>query len=238
MKDTGRLPLQFDATRLQEELAYCQESWTSHFNTSYYSGDWSGIPLRSAEGAHHRLSAGTAGSREFADEPVLQHLPYTQSVIDSIQAPKTVVRYLRLAPGSVIKPHKDYDLTFWDGFVRLHIPIITNEQVCFLLDNKQVIMQEGECWFADFSKEHSVANNGKTDRVHLVIDCLVNEWLKNLFVTAGIIGEDEQPPQEMDQYDRATKLLIIEQLEVQGSAKSLELAAQMRKEMGVTCSAS
>ena len=45
--------MNFDAVRLQQDLAGIQpEQWTPHFNTSYYDGEWSGIALRTTEGAH------------------------------------------------------------------------------------------------------------------------------------------------------------------------------------------
>lgn len=231
MKSYAQLPFQFDARQLQQELEFCRKDWTKHFNTAYYSGEWSGIPLRSSVETGHAISAGNAASQQFTDEPVLALLPYTQAVIESIEAPKSSIRYLRLTPGSQIKPHKDYDLVFWDGFVRLHIPVITNDQVKFMVNQEQVKMQPGECWFADFSQTHSVENPGNTDRVHLVIDCQVNEWLRTLFIEADIIDEHETAPDEMESYDDATKWLIIEQLESQGTEVALEMAAKMRSEL-------
>lgn len=231
MKSHAQLPFQFDAKKLQQELEVCKVDWTKHFNTAYYSGDWSGIPLRSPKEASHMVSAGNAASQQFIDEPVLASLPYTKAVIESIEAPKSSIRYLRLAPGSVIKPHKDYDLVFWDGFVRLHIPVVTNDEVIFIVNNERLVMQPGECWFADFSQTHSVENNGDTDRVHLVIDCLVNKWLRKLFIEGNIIEEHETAPGEMDSYDDATKRLVIEQLESQGTAVALEMAAKLRNEL-------
>ena len=38
---------------------------------------------------------------------------------------------MRLAPGSVIKEHRDHDLCFEDGMVRIHIPVVTNAGVDF-----------------------------------------------------------------------------------------------------------
>jgi quercetin dioxygenase-like cupin family protein len=38
-------------------------------------------------------------------------------------------------------------------------------------------MHEGELWYLDFSQKHRVENNGATDRIHLVMDCKVNDWL-------------------------------------------------------------
>jgi hypothetical protein len=39
-------------------------------------------------------------------------------------------------------------------------------------------MAPGECWYLRLSDPHRVANRGETDRVHLLIDCRVNDWLR------------------------------------------------------------
>ena len=41
----------------------------------------------------------------------------------------------------------------------------------------------GEVWFVDVSRPHSVANHGETPRVHLVLDCVVNEWVNTLLTS-------------------------------------------------------
>ena len=41
-------------------------------------------------------------------------------------------------------------------------------------------MKEGECWYLNLSLKHRVNNFGDTSRIHLVIDCKVNDWIKNL----------------------------------------------------------
>jgi hypothetical protein len=38
-------------------------------------------------------------------------------------------------------------------------------------------MKEGECWYLNFNLPHRVKNSGTADRIHLVIDCVVNDWL-------------------------------------------------------------
>ena len=68
--------------------------------------------------------------------------------------------------------------------MRLHIPVITNPDVEFLLNGTSVVMNEGECWYLRLSDPHSVANRGRTARVHLVIDATVNPWLKDIFTEA------------------------------------------------------
>jgi hypothetical protein len=91
---------------------------------------------------------------------------------------------MRLAPGSVIKEHTDHDLRFEEGRVRIHIPILTNPDVEFYLNGLRVVLTAGSCWYLRLSDPHRVANRGKTDRVHLVIDLQVNEWLTEVFRSA------------------------------------------------------
>jgi aspartyl/asparaginyl beta-hydroxylase (cupin superfamily) len=100
--------------------------------------------------------------------------------LDSINCPKEQVRLLRLAAGSKIKEHKDYFIGIDEGYVRLHIPLITNPLVEFYLDGERIVMNEGELWYLDFGLKHSVFNGGAEDRVHLVVDCRVNEWLMKM----------------------------------------------------------
>jgi hypothetical protein len=38
-------------------------------------------------------------------------------------------------------------------------------------------MAPGEGWYLRLSDPHTVANRGDTDRVHLVIDARMNDWL-------------------------------------------------------------
>jgi hypothetical protein len=45
-------------------------------------------------------------------------------------------------------------------------------------------MNEGECWYLNVNFPHKVANRGATDRVHLVIDCAVDDWLRALVLKA------------------------------------------------------
>ena len=42
---------------------------------------------------------------------------------------------------------------------------------------------EGEAWYLDLNLRHRVDNHSDTDRIHLVIDCVVNDWVRALFET-------------------------------------------------------
>lgn len=233
MKSSHRFSFQFDSLILREELERVRSEWVRHFNTGYYDGEWSGIPLRSPAVKNHKLSSGDSSSTMFIDEPMLSQVPYTKSVIDSILAEKMAVRYLKLTSGSEIKTHKDADMIFWDGFARLHIPIITNERVKFRVGKDMVCMKPGELWFADFSQPHSVINIGATDRIHLVIDLQVNDWLRNLFEKENIINQGEQKPDPIDSYPLELKREMMKSLIEMNTETSLKMAQDMAEKYGL-----
>jgi hypothetical protein len=41
-------------------------------------------------------------------------------------------------------------------------------------------MAPGSAWYLRLSDPHRVANRGTSDRVHLVVDLAVNDWLTEL----------------------------------------------------------
>jgi hypothetical protein len=56
---------------------------------------------------------------------------------------------------------------------RIHVPIITNENCIFTVDNESKNLKPGEIWIVDnVGKSHSVTNNSSQDRVHLIIDAI------------------------------------------------------------------
>lgn len=176
-----KLPLVFDALRLQTDLAsIAPEEWTPHFNTAYHDGGWSGVALRTTAGAHVALYPNPS-STEFVDLPLLDRCPYIRDVLATFDCPLQVVRLLKLRAGSRIREHRDHALSYEDGEVRLHIPIATNPGVEFALDGEAVPMAPGECWYLNFNLPHRVDNRGGSDRVHLVIDCARNPWLERFF---------------------------------------------------------
>jgi len=106
----------------------------------------------------------------------------------AIRCPLQAVRLMRLAPGSVIKEHRDSDLAFEEGFVRLHVPVATSDQVDFFLNGSRVAMAAGSCWYLRLSDPHRVVNGGLSARVHLVIDGVVNDWIAETFEAALAAG--------------------------------------------------
>jgi hypothetical protein len=182
MKDRIKLPFNFDVARLQQDMQALESKrseWIDHFVTQNYEGNWSVIPLRGPDGATHpvQMIYSDPVCDTFSDTPFLKLCPYFTEVIRSFQCKMMMVRLMKLTSGSKIKEHRDYDLDIAMTTVRLHIPIITNDQVMFYLNKERVIMQEGECWYLRLADPHSVENHG-ADRVHMVLDMRVNDWLR------------------------------------------------------------
>lgn len=182
--DRLRLPLVFDAEVLAGELAeLSHRSWTPHFNRALYEGDWSGVALRAVGGDEAQLYPDPT-SQAYDDTAVLAGLPRLAEALAQIRCPTTSVRLLALGPGASIAEHRDYRLGFDDGEVRLHVPIVTSPEVEFLLAGRPVAFHPGECWYLNLNLPHAVANRSTVRRVHLVIDCVVNPWLEQLFESA------------------------------------------------------
>ena len=195
--DRLRLPLQFDPARLAADLdGLTGIAWTSHFVAQNYVGEWSVIALRAPADAQHpvRMIVSEPGCTNFVDTPALAASPYFREVLAAFACPLLAVRLMRLGAGSTIKEHHDHDLSFEQGTVRIHIPVVTNGEVDFRLNREPCVMRAGTAWYLRLADPHSVANRGTSDRVHLVIDSAVNGWLRGLFaeaLTAALPGRDE-----------------------------------------------
>ena len=174
-----QLALRFDAAALLAELAqFNPADWRSHFNADYHDGGWTGLALRAVDGDTGRLSPGTQPAARYADTAHLARCPNIRAALERLRCPQQSVRLLRLAPGGHIREHRDFGLCFEEGVARLHVPLRTNEAVEFYLGGRRIDLREGECWYLNFNLPHRVQNHGAGDRIHLVIDCLVDDWLR------------------------------------------------------------
>jgi hypothetical protein len=181
--DRVRLPLDFDPDRLKEDLDRFEgEQWVRHTARQNYQGQWSILPLRAAAGETHplRLVNVDPTATHFADTAWLDRAPYFRAAIERFQCPLRNVRLMRLAAGSEILSHSDLDLDVESGRARLHVPITTNDKVEFRVNGRPVALEPGSCWYLKLTDPHEAANRGDTDRVHLVIDSEVNDWLMDM----------------------------------------------------------
>lgn len=188
LPDRLRLPLDVVAAALAAEaLALPPSAWTRHFVPENYRGDWSVAPLRAPAGASHPILQITSppDCKDWTETEHLAACPAIAAFLLQFACPLAAVRLMRLGSGSAILEHFDHDLSADFGMARLHVPLTTNPEVEFLLNRRPVRMEPGECWYLRLAEPHAVTNGGLSDRVHLVIDAEVNDWLAALLLRAA-----------------------------------------------------
>jgi len=173
-----KLPFQFDASIIKKELAqFSKDDFTDIYNPS--------VTLKTLWLKHFIVPIGGPDDKiKFVPTESLEKCPYLLSIFETFKCRTETFRIHTLDPGASIRPHHDSGYSFQNGKVRLHIPIQTNDKVEILLENEPVRMKEGECWYCNFHNLHEVHNRGDEPRVHLILDCIVNDWLAEVFESA------------------------------------------------------
>ena len=139
---------------------------------------------------------------------VLDYTPYFKEIFDSFETEITSFRLLRRKAHSSYGLHNDKDMG--DDIKRFQIPIITNENCSLYIAHYDEIsegwteentytqedfgrrfkgrfdyyhLEPGVMYHFDVTKIHTLFNDGDTDRVTLLIDVKVNDWLLNFIDT-------------------------------------------------------
>lgn len=176
-----RLPLRFDVQPLLHELGQLPPSlWKPHFNRANHDGGWQVLALRGSREAMMPEAPGNFPPESYGDLPLLAELPATRAVIDALPQPVKSARYMALLPGAAIAEHTDPGSADCAATLRLHIPVQGAAATVFHLAGERVPLREGECWALDISQRHRVHNRGEIPRIHLVVDCVVAEALREL----------------------------------------------------------
>ena len=175
-----RLDGSYDIKKLQLDLANAEQKYSSLPQSGpYHDGSWTGIALRNANGDYKTSVVFGGGS--YSDTEVLTSCPYFKEIINNFPFTIGCARLLFVPAGKKIGEHTDTGLNWESGAIRIHIPIVTNEKVKFYIKDEQLHWKEGELWYGDFSLPHKLHNQSDITRVHLVLDCLVDEAFLALF---------------------------------------------------------
>jgi hypothetical protein len=79
------------------------------------------------------------------------------------------VMLARMAPGGIIKPHRDANpAAKWPH--KIHVPLLTNDKVTFFVDGVGYHFPEAEAVEVSNMAVHAVENAGTTDRIHLIFE--------------------------------------------------------------------
>lgn len=193
---TDRFPMKFDVERMRKEYALLQsESWLGHYDPTL-SREWKAVMLVSLNGeaVDEESQRGADNYELMKRTQIVEKLPYFSEILDAFKCNQGRIRILKLAPGAGIGIHRDIRheaANIAVGRVRLHIPIITNDKVTFFVGGEKIKMTPGKLYYVNFSKLHYVKNEGDEDRIHLVLDLEVNDWLESIFPSMSLIEKIE-----------------------------------------------
>jgi Flp pilus assembly protein TadD len=79
----------------------------------------------------------------------------------------------KLVAGGTIPQHTDAGFSLLNCH-RVHLPIITNDDVIFSVGDEDINMRIGELWEINNGTTHTVENRSTQDRIHLIIDWMPN----------------------------------------------------------------
>ena len=190
MLSAYRLPLSFDAIPLQAEVAkvVTQARWVDHWADRLAApGTWTVLPLVAGAGDIDDSSTRLAADAAPHPTAILAQLPAMRATIEAFKTTLLRARLLRLKAGASIGEHRDYAYftgrrwSFERGRIRVHIPIVTSDGVMWKLNGRDLTMAAGEAWYVNVCLRHSVENRSAIDRINLVLELEVNDWLRNLF---------------------------------------------------------
>ena len=110
----------------------------------------------------------------------LSNFPDLQKIQDWCKTDIDKMVFYALAPGAKLHPHRDLSGTYEFGKLYFHLPIITDPKCKFYVSKKPVVMKAGSIWALNTSYLHAVDNQSDINRVHLVVQVHVNDWVRSL----------------------------------------------------------
>lgn len=111
-------------------------------------------------------------SLEVADLPAMEVPAFAEAVrrVEAMTG-ESVARCMivKLKPGGIITPHIDQG-AYAEATHRYHLAVETNPGAWLQIDAEKLSMAPGQVWFFDKHALHMGANDGDSDRIHLIVD--------------------------------------------------------------------
>lgn len=184
-----QLSCQFDNEALQKDISMLPENaWRLH--PQGFKGN-SAVSLIARNG----ISTDDRTFGPMMPTEWLAQLPYVQKVLASFRVPLGRCRLMRIKCGFNVPPHTDLDY-YWQRRMRVHIPIVTNEDVLFKCGDVAIHMAEGHTWIFDTTQLHRVINPNGSERIHLVFDTVGSEYMFGLFTKNNQVPVQESIPNQ------------------------------------------
>lgn len=187
---------------MSDKIRHFESDFANHYSKYNKSKSWGALSVRGYSSDVHMIEKPSCMSENWQNEnsdsdfklqdtELRQKFPEIEDILKYFpECEFDRIRFMKLQPGGgELSRHVDHvekDSGMKDGqIMRFHIPIITNPKVIFTMwnSNGQKIeqnMKRGETWLFDFRKPHMAVNGGDDIRIHLVIDVIMNERMRDL----------------------------------------------------------
>jgi hypothetical protein len=185
------------------KYASCRQAWTQHYSHYNKRKSWTAFSLRGyCPGDPGFVAKPAEMSKQWKLEnpKLLENVcdntraaasfPGTLRVVNRIPGAKERVRFMRLGPaGGELARHADItdrEAGTQDGrVVRLHIPLLTHQDVLFegwglRGEHQEMHFAAGGLYYLDQRKPHRVLNRSSLERIHLVVDTYSSQVLRDL----------------------------------------------------------
>lgn len=121
------------------------------------------------------------------ETPLLARLPVMKRLLEGFGFEIMAARLLKLQPGTYLHEHRDYVYLEQVPRYRLHVPIVTNPEAHIVIPGSVVHLSRGYLWKLNPKEAvHSACNFGSEPRIHLMLDCYVNDELAKLAAEEGL----------------------------------------------------
>jgi hypothetical protein len=107
-------------------------------------------------------------------------------ILSNFECPVNMAVLYSVLPGAVLHEHRDVSATLELGRLRFHVPIVTHEDVDFLVSRKKIPMRFGNLWALNTSYLHAINNRSQVNRIHFVLEVDVNEWVWSKLPRKGV----------------------------------------------------
>lgn len=184
-----KLPFHFDIEAIRKDIEKLKES-------GYYQLDNPYLVPGSLVGFHLIEPILVNDLPVFCPNEHLADSPALLAVYNTFESDKETYRIHSLRAGFTIKKHRDIARNFENNIIRIHVPVISDDEIYIYLDDERVKMEPGECWYMDLDLHHEIFNKSDKDRVNLVMDCVRNEWWEEVFASCGK-SHDNNPYRNM-----------------------------------------
>jgi len=165
--------------RLRQEVVGYDVPWSENYS-KYHSGGWKTAALFNATG---KSKENDLEDCHPVPTDLAKRLPAVRQFIETLELKLMWARVLKLVPQACLWEHTDYGAPHLTRAprVRLHVPLQTQPEAVIVLPAHVVHMKSGFMWkLTPDAARHGACNDGTKDRIHLIIDCYVDDRLEAL----------------------------------------------------------